>query len=285
MGERDKEGTRMSAKNLRYVLVGFGLLAAVGWAAGQFLPEDVAARPQWEEFLATAKITHAEQMTGPEAVTNPWKVTLEKDGTQVFALWKDVSGRPKGYIDSWKYEVAAYRLDKLLGLNMVPPTVERDYNGAGSLQLWVESWMTLKKKMDDKVKIPSYKVGFWNRALYLQRFFDNLIANEDRHQNNYLITKDWRLYLIDHSRSFRTSSKFQKELLYTDKRREGPMEMLELPRVLVDRIKTWNYDIIKQAVGDMLTDDEINAVLVRRDLVLKEIDRIIKKNKEENVLY
>ncbi len=275
----------MISRKSAIFLGGICLLVAGGLALAQFLPEDLAERAKWEEYLSTAKVVGEVQMTGPEAVTNPWRLSLEKDGVKRDALWKNVTGRPKGYIDSWKYEVAAYRVDKLLGLGMVPPTVERDHNGAGSLQLWVESWMTLKKKMDDKVKIPSYKIGFWNRALYLQRFFDNLIANEDRHQNNYLITKDWRLYLIDHSRSFRTSGKFLKELLYTDKRREGPMEMLELPRVLVDKIKTWNFDVVRQAVGDMLTDDEINAVLTRRDLVLKEIDKICSKNKEENVLY
>jgi hypothetical protein len=176
-------------------------------------------------------------------------------------------------------------MDKLLGLNMVPPTVERDYNGVGSLQLWVDSWMTLKKKMADKVKIPPIKVFYWNRALYFQRFFDNLIANEDRHQNNYLITKDWRLYLIDHSRSFRTSSKFQKELLYTEKRSEGPMEMRELPRTLVDKIKALNFEAIKQAVADYLTDEEINTMLARRDLMLKEIEKLCKKYGEANVLY
>jgi hypothetical protein len=264
---------------------GIILLAASRLAQAQFLADDVNARPTWEEFLKTAKVVGEEQLTGPEAVTNPWKLTLEKDGVRRYGLWKNVTGRPKGYIDSWKYEVAAYQVDKLLGLGMVPPTVERSYNGPGSLQLWVENKMTLKKKVDDKIKTPSYKIGLWNRALYLQRFFDNLIANEDRHQNNYLITDDWRIYLIDHSRSFRTSSKFVKELLYTDKRSEGPMEMLELPRTLVDKIKTWNFDIIKQAVGDMLTDDEIKAVLIRRDLVLKEIDKICKKHGEENVFY
>jgi len=263
-----------------FILLGVGVLALA-----QFLPEDAAQAAKWEEYLSTAKIVTGEQMTGPDAVTNPWKVTLEKDGVKRFGLWKNVIGRPKGYIASWKYEVAAYRMDRLLGLNMVPPTVERDYNGVGSLQLWEEAWMTLKKKMDDKVKIPSFKVGIWNRALYFQRFFDNLIANEDRHQNNYLITTDWRLYLIDHERSFRTSSKFTKELLYTEKRKEGPMEMRELPRTLVDKIKALTFETIKQAVADYLTDEEINAVLARRDLMLKEIEKLCNKYGEANVLY
>lgn len=275
----------MRHRNLWLLAGGIVLLGAGAFALAQFLPEETAERTKWEEFLATAKIVAEEQMTGPESVTNPWRLTLEKDGVRNIALWKNVTGRPKGYIDSWKYEVAAYRLDKLLGLNMIPPTVERNFNGPGSLQLWVESWMTLKKKMDDKVKIPSYKIFYWNRALYLQRFFDNLIANEDRHQNNYLITKDWRMYLIDHSRSFRTYGDFLKKLLYTDKRRDGPMEMQEIPRALVDKVKALNFEAVRQAVGDYLTDDEINGVLTRRDLILKELDRLCKKNGEANVLY
>jgi hypothetical protein len=261
-------------------VLGAGILALA-----QFLPEDLAEWAKWEEYLATAKVTGGQQFSTSEAVTNPWKLTLEKDGVQHFGLWKNVTGRPKGYIDNWKYEVAAYRMDKLLGLNMVAPTVERDYNGPGSLQLWVDSWMTLKKKVDDKIKMPSYKIGYWNRALYLQRFFDNLIANEDRHQNNYLITTDWRMYLIDHSRSFRTSSKFTKELLYTAKRREGPMEMQELPRTLVDKLKGLTFEAIKQAVADYLTDEEIKAVLARRDLMVKEIENLCLKYGEANVIY
>jgi hypothetical protein len=271
-------------KRFAFVLGACILLGAGVLAYAQFLPEDLAERAKWEEYLNTAKITAGVKMTGPDSVTNPWRVTMEKDGVKREALWKNIYGRPKGYIDSWKYEVAAYRMDKLLDLNMVPPTVERNYEGVGSLQLWVESWMTLKKKMDDKVKIPSYKVFYWNRALYLQRFFDNLIANEDRHQNNYLITKDWRMYLIDHSRSFRSSSKFTKELIYTEKHKER-LEMKELPKVIVDKVKALTYESIKQAVGDYLDDDEIKAILVRRDLIFKEIEKLGKKYGADTVLY
>ncbi|OGD24731.1 MAG: hypothetical protein A2Y56_01580 [Candidatus Aminicenantes bacterium RBG_13_63_10] len=275
----------MRNKTLWLLAGGIMILGAGALTLAQFLPEDVAQRAQWEEFLSTAEIVGEEQMTGAKSVTNPWKLTLEKDGVRRVGLWKNVSGRPRGYIDNWKFELAAYRIDKLLGLNMVPPTVERNYNGPGSFQLWMDSWMTLEKKMDDNIKIPSYKIFHWNRALYLQRFFDNLIANDDRHQNNYLITQDWRMYLIDHSRSFRTYGDFLKKLQYTDKRRDGPMEMLEIPRVLLDKIKALDFEAVRGAVGDYLTEDEIKAVLTRRDLILKEMDRICKKNGEANVLY
>jgi hypothetical protein len=255
-------------------------------AAAQFLPEEAAEQPKWEEFLTTAEIVGQEQLKGEGAVTNPWKLTLSKDGLQKFALWKNIDVLTGRFPDSWKWEVAAYRIDRLLDLNMVPATVERRFHGdRGSIQIWVESEMTLKKKVEKKIKTPSYKVFYWNRALFLQRFFDNLIGNEDRHQNNYLITADWRLILIDHSRSFRTSKKFTKGLIYTEKHPEGPMEMRELPRAMVDKLKALTPEVVQAAVGEYLTDEEIKAMFLRRDLMLLEIDKLVKKYGEENVLY
>ncbi len=275
--------------NRRFMIL-VSILGLVGLslpAAAQFLPEEVAERAKWEDFLTTAEIVGQEQLKGEGAVTNPWKLTLKKDDLQHYALWKNINVMVGRYTDSWKWEVAAYRIDKLLDLNMVPPTMERRFQGDhGSIQIWADVEMTLKQKMDKNIKMPSYKIFFWNRALYLQRFFDNLIGNEDRHQNNYLITKDWRLILIDHSRSFRTSKKFTTELLYTEKRPEGPMEMKELPRTLVDKLKALTAESVKAAVGEYLTDEEVKAVLLRRDLMLLEIDKLIKKyGGEDKVLY
>jgi hypothetical protein len=253
----------------------------------QFTEEEVAERGKWEEFLRTAEIVGQEQpFSDREAVTNPWRLTLEKDGVTKRALWKNPEGRMRGWVENWKWEIAAYRLDKYLGLNMVPPTVERRFqNNRGSCQLWVDSKMSLKEKVEQNIKTPSYKVFNWNRALYLQRAFDNLIANEDRHQNQYLITEDWRMILIDHSRSFRTSKKFTKNLIYDEKHKEGPMLMKQLPRTFVEKLKTLDQDIIRNVVGEYLTDDEIKAVLLRRDLILDWLAKYIKKEGEDKVLY
>jgi len=278
----------------RRVIVGFGLLfglLAFGAAAfAQFLPEELAERAKWEEFLKTAEIVASEQMTSG-AVTNPWVLTLKQGDITKKGLWKDITGRPKGYVDSWMYEVAAYELDKVLGLNMIPPTVERRFKESrGSLQIWVDDTKTLRKLMEEGSKPPSYRLFYYNRGLYLQRAFDNLIGNEDRHQDNYLyIIKDWRLILIDHSRSFRSSGKFIRELNYTEKHKEGgkvvPMVMKELPKALFEKIKALTAEQIKAAVNDYLTDDEIKAVLIRKDMIIKEIENLIAKNGEENVLY
>jgi hypothetical protein len=253
----------------------------------QFTEEEVAERAKWEDFLKTAEIVGQEQpFSDREAVTKPWKLTLEKDAITKNALWKNCEGRMKGFVENWRWEIAAYLLDKHLGLNMVPPTVEKRFqNDLGSCQLWVDAMMSLKDKYEKDIKTPSYKVFPWNRALYLQRAFDNLIANEDRHQNQYLITDDWRMILIDHSRSFRTSGKYAKKLIYDERYKEGPFLMKQLPRAFVEKLKALDAGSIKTAVGEYLTDKEIEYVLIRRDLIIDWLNKYIKKEGEENVLY
>lgn len=252
----------------------------------QFTPDEVAERAKWEEFLRTANIVKEEQLIGPESVTSPWKLTLEKDGITRNAIWKNPEGRLKGFIEGWKYEIAAYLIDNYLELNMVPPTVERRFhNNRGSCQIWVDYQMTLKQKTEKNIKTPPIKLMNWNRAVYLQRAFDNLIGNEDRHMNNILITADWRMILIDHSRSFRTGKKFTQSLIYSEKHREGPKPMSELPRAFVEKIKALNFELIKGIVGEYLTDDEINAVLARKELILQAIDKLIQEKGEAAVLY
>jgi len=263
------------------VILGFSFLSIA-----QFTPEELAERPKWEEFLQTAEVVDQIQMGGREAVTSPWRLTLEKDGIKRDALWKNAEGRMKGYLENWRWEIAAYRLDKYLELHMVPPTAERRFQGErGSCQIWVTSEMDLRIKEREKIKVPSYKIFHYNRATYLHRAFDNLIGNEDRHQGNILLTKDWRMILIDHSRTFRTSKKFTKKLIYDEKHKEGPKLMKELPRAFVEKLKALNFELIRDIVGEYLTDDEIEAILARRDLIIKWLDNQIKKVGEDKVLY
>ncbi len=61
--------------------------------------------------------------------------------------------------------------------------------------------------------------------------------------------------------------------------------MKELPRAFFEKVKALNFEAIKDAVGEYLTDKEINAVLVRRDLIIDEINKRIKKLGEDKVLY
>jgi len=61
--------------------------------------------------------------------------------------------------------------------------------------------------------------------------------------------------------------------------------MKELPRAFVEKLKSLNFETIRDIVGEYLTEKEINAVLLRQDLILKVIDERIKKLGEDKVLY
>lgn len=254
------------------------------WA--QFTPGEISEFHLWESFLLEADIKDSEQMKGDKAVTEPWVLTLEKDGTTQKALWKNPRGRVKGYLESWQWEIAAYRISNYLGLNMVPPTVERRFQGdRGSLQFWVDDCRSLKEIIKKDIKKPSYKVFEWNRAIYLQRIFDSLIANEDRHQNQYLVFEDWRMILIDHSRSFRTGGRFTKRLMYGKNGIKGKLLFKELPRTFVEKLKSLTPEVLQEIVGPYLNENEREAVIARKRLILEEIDELVKEKGPEKVFY
>lgn len=272
------------------IIVLFFFIISLGFyfqSLAQFTPEELAERPKWEKFLQEAKIvSYSKDFSEREAVTEPWTLVLEKDGVTRRALWKNPEGRLKGFLDSWKCEIAAYRLDKLLGLNMVSPTVEKRFqSNKGSCQLMSENVIMLRTKQEEKIKTPSYRIEPLNRATYLQRAWDNLVANEDRNIGDILYTEEWRMILIDHSRAFRSSKKYTKNLIFDEKYKGGPKLMKQLPRAFVEKLKSLNFEQIRDAVGEYLTDKEINAVLIRRDLIIDWLNKRIEKLGEEKVFY
>jgi hypothetical protein len=267
------------------------IIAALGTGTrllAQLDPAVVAEYDKWEDFLRTAKVTAQKQLTGPLSVTNPWELTLEKDGVVHLALYKDIFGASvRGFKETWKGEIAAYRLSRALGLNMVAPTVEREFKGKpGSCQMWIDSWKNMEAILREKLAPPGIKAMYFARVLCLQRAFDNLIYNVDRHQRNYLIEEDWRVILIDHSRSFATSKKARTDLIYDEKNRENPKFIMEtLPRAFVDALRGLTTESVRTIVGEYLTDEEIGAIMARRDLIIAWLDKRIAQLGEARVLY
>ena len=115
-----------------------------------------------ETFLRTAEYVSKKGIK--IGITNPDQYTLT-DGTRTLrAAWKTIDEFKRGitslqgggvivdFADSYKHEIAAYELDKLIGLHLVPPTVERTFGGRkGSLQLWVEGAMTEAERKKKKI--------------------------------------------------------------------------------------------------------------------------------------
>ncbi len=283
------------------VLCAVVCLAAAGPAFGQLTADEQAEYEKWEDFLRTAKVVDSRQLPKSEGVTQPYELTLEKAYEQVNdkgeketvtvrrkALWKNAFGeRVGGYKETWKGEIAAYRLSRHLGLHMVPPTVEREFQGdRGSAQIWVDHWITMADVREKKLNPPGPKINAFFKALFLHRAFDNLLYNIDRHLRNYLILEDWRLVLIDHSRSFGTSKKAGGDLIYDEKYKEGSQFiMTELPRPFVEALKSLTPEVIRTVVGEYLTDQEVACTISRRDLIIAWLDKRIKELGEAKVLY
>jgi len=225
----------------------------------QLTAEELAERPKWEMFLAEAAILKGSQpLPKSLAVSRPHKLRLGKDGVECWAWWKNVTGRPEGYSDEWRREIAAYELDKLLGLNMIPPYVEkrfREDRGAISLQMEGTVYRDLKAQ---NVSLPSdagQRQSFY-QALFLRRTWDNLLANKDRNEGDMIITDDWRMYLIDHSRAFSNS----KDLIHKPKKGSGREPIRSLPAAFVEKLAALDYESIKNVVGEYLTKKEIERL-------------------------
>ncbi|MCJ7680418.1 MAG: hypothetical protein MUP70_06825, partial [Candidatus Aminicenantes bacterium] len=265
---------------------GFLFILTPFFIFGQLTGLDLEESAKWEDFLRTAEIVDQMQFQSREAVTSPWKLTLEKDGVRKYALWKNPLGHLRGFDESWKWEIASYRLDRLLGLHMVPVTVERDFQGKpGSCQIWVDDTISMEERREKKMRPPSDKVVRFTRAAYLQHAFDNLICNVDRRAGNVLVTEDWRCILIDHSRTFRTQKEYTTNLMFIDRNPEDLNLMKELPETFVQKLRDLNEHMVIEAVGPYLTKKEVRAMLKRRDLIVQVIDTRIQKYGKAAVLY
>jgi hypothetical protein len=263
-------------------------LGAGSAVLGQLTEAEQGEYAKWEDFLKTAKVVEKEQLPRSEGVTTPWVLTLEKDGVRHKAVWKNVLGdRVGGFKESWKGEIAAYQLSRHLGLHMVPVTAEREFQGGrGSCQIWIEPWNNMETILKKKLNPPGIKSLYFNRALCLQRAFDNLIYNIDRHQRNYLVMEDWRMILIDHSRAFGTTKKAMTDLIYDEKYKEGPnFIMATMPRAFFEAVKGLTAETVRSVVGEYLTEDELKGVMARRDLIVAWMDARIVKEGEAKVLY
>ena len=164
---------------------------------------------QIEAHLKTAAITRIEDIgTG---VTRPRRAHLEPSDPVESLVWKVLPpGRRRGYWESYKSEIAAYELDKLLAMNTVPPVVERTIEGeTGAAVMWIAGTRSVK---DMGGKVPSGPT--WDKPIRRMTMFDNLIANIDRNAGNILVGRPGELILIDHSRVHPDRSSYGKSSVW-----------------------------------------------------------------------
>jgi hypothetical protein len=228
---------------------------------------DIEAR---EKFLASARIIH--EKAPPKGTTNTRRVTLS-DGTlthdasvqtidEAKAVFQGTQGTELNFKDSWRFNVAAYRIDRLLAIGMIPATVERNFNGKpGSFTWWVDDvLMDEQERYRQKRVVPD--TSDWNEQMWITRLFDQLIANVDRNLGNLLIDKAYNIWMIDHSRAFRLN----KDL-------RSPGNLSRVDRALLDRLRQMTRDNLSAATGKYLTEGEVDALLNRRDRIVAHFDQ------------
>jgi len=250
------------------VAVCVSLLAGVDvlWARQVSLPpaDDASAkiwvgRPQEiEEYLRTAECVSAD--TVPVSMPGMLRCTLPRGGPVARMYWRPTPpGFYRGFWMSYKAEVATYELDKLLKLEMVAPTVEREFKGVrGAMVLWVEKVVDSK----DPDAPPDSIKSEWDRQLARMTMFDDLIGNPNRHVNNMLHDARWNLILIDHGRTFRAGTELSSPLTRID-------------ADLWDRIQKLTRQQLDATLRSWLDDSEIAGILTRRDRMRAEIERLI----------
>ncbi len=266
----------------------YGLVAL--FAGSQLLLSQEQATPQakqysraeMEQFLLHAEVVKKKPIgTG---VTNSERATLSDGKLEHDAHIQSIDvqnssftstkGTELNFKDTYKFNIAAYRLDQILGLNMTPVSVERKVAGKSSAVTW---WVD--DKMFDEVDRVKQGVSppdkdAWNKQMYVVRVFDQLIYNTDRNLGNLVIDKSWRMWMIDHTRAFRINTKLKSE-----------KDLVMCDRKLLANMRSLDEDTLKEKLMPYLTKTEIKAILTRRDLIVKFFEKAIAEKGEGAVLY
>ena len=208
-----------------------------------------------EELLKTAEVISVEDLVRGDTATK--RVYLKKDEFELKAVWKP--SRP---------ETAAYELDKMLGLDMVPPTVVRVIEGRqGSLQLWINGCKDYKQ-LEEQVPATSD----WSHQIARMNLFDALIFNPGRVATNMLVDPNWEIVLIDHLLAFSS---------------DGDVRNLpsQFDRRLVAKLRALREKELQTRLDGILSTEEIRNILKRRDTLLAHLAKLVAEKGEAAVLF
>lgn len=234
-----------------------------------------------KDFLRTATVIKSKVLS--TGINRSRKVLLEKDGIRMNAIFRSMRIKKRklesrhgvriDFRDDYIFECASYELSRMLNLNNVPPTVEREIDGKpGSVQAWVENAMTEKDRREKGLKPPRQRR--WVLENQIIRLFDNLIFNDDRNQTNVLIGPDWKIWMIDATRAFRVFPQLPNR-----------KSIIHCERSIWNSLLQMNKAQLKERLGGYLNAREINSLWHRRNGVVKHIRKLIDKHGENFVLF
>jgi hypothetical protein len=247
--------------------------------------DESLTKEQIKHFLLTAKVIASKQ--SEKGVTHPWRLTLSDGNITHDASFQAVnefksnaqfaSGNSElNFTDSYKYNIAAYSLAELLGVeDMLPVYVERKWKGdSGSLSWWLPVKMDEAERKKNQIEIPDENKDSWNNQMYRVRVFDQLVYDMDANLTNVLIGANWEIWRVDFSRAFRLS----KDL-------KSPGDLVRCDRKLLDKLKTLDGNELAEKTKHYLSKDEVKAVIARRDKIVAHFQQLIADKGEAEVLY
>ena len=189
-----------------------------------------------------------------------WKlVQVAANDKTVFAYFNALP-RKKGFVP----ELAAYKLDRMLGLDMVPVTVHREIAGQqGTLQFVPAVTLSERERVADGKgdKVPC-SLGRQRQAMYV---FDTLIHNSARTPLSMLYSPDnWQLMLVNHENSFST-------------KKDRPTYLKNIELTIGDQWRTALLEIdderLRAELGDVLDKGRLKALAKRRDALIEGSNR------------
>jgi hypothetical protein len=247
--------------------------------------EPTLSTAQMREFLLNAKVI-ANKRTS-KGITSPYRLTLSDGNLTHDAGFQSIDERvPRkefanhtveiNFVDSYKYDIAAYELAVLLGLgDMMPVTVQRRWDGkTGAISWWLPVMMDEATRLSKHMEPPDPDA--WNKQMYKKRIFAELVYDTDPNLTNVLISKDWHLWMIDFSRAFR----LYKQLRLPDDIRDS-----KCARQLLDKLRKLDRAEFTLKTKGILSKGEIDGVMGRRDKIVAMYDDLIAKRGEAEVLY
>jgi hypothetical protein len=259
------------------------LLTAIPVAA-----QDVRLTPdQQREFLRTAKVINARPIG--KGVTNSLRLTLTNGVVTHDAAFQSINERASdtdrrnlrkragelNFVDSYMYNIAAYELATLLGLDdMMPATVDRTYQGRrGSLTWWVDDVLMDEAERERTNTQPPSGVDFQRERMRMIVFAE-LIGDIDRNKGNVLYTKDWRVIMIDFTRAFRLHPELRQ-----------PTMLTVISRDLWHRLQKLTRQDVNRVADRYLNLGEVGAMMQRHKALIDHYARRIETYGESGILY
>lgn len=270
----------MMDKKIIWGLVVFGLLLT-GHKAAALRPAGQADAEQKELEAYLKKANVGAILKGAQGGRGEgWTISLHdgKTARRGFFKYVDVR-RPTNFPISYKYELAAYELTKLLKIDIVPPVIEREIQESkgqkrkGSLQIFVEGCMNERDRMLKKIDPPNPRA--FADALEEINVFEILTSCDHLSPRDILIHRDtWRVCRIDFAEAFDPSTELLPEAAIRRCSKRLYKGLLDLSPLDVEA-----------TLKAYLNPREIKGLLDRRNLIIEKIKNLIKDKGEAAVLF